>query len=280
MQIGVKVMLMGAPGSGKTHALSTLIEAGIEPRILFTDNGMDVMLDRRNKSPAYLKALDEDRVHWHYVPPANTQWSAFKNTFNVGQNFDIGTLQKQPATDKLAYPQFGQLLNSMEKFVCDKCGKDCGNVDSWTTDQALILDGLSGTNSMLLSWAAGSKPAVSQPEWGQAMKMQLAYVERVTLGLQCHTIILTHLDRETDQVVGSSRLMALALGAKNAPQLGKYFTDIILAERVLEGSQMKWVWQLARVDADVKARNLTWTNGQIPSFVPLLETWRKGNVRQ
>jgi len=276
MQIGIKAMLMGAPGSGKTHALSTLCEAGIEPCILFTDKGMDVILDRNNKSAAYLAALDAKKIHWHYVPPAKTPWKDMLNTFMVGQNFDIGTLQKQPATDKRSFPQFGELLQSMEKFTCDHCNADLGNVDSWGTDRAFVLDGLSGTNSMLLSWAAGSKPAVSQPEWGQAMKMQLAFVERVTLGLTCHTVILAHLDKEVDATVGSSRLMPLALGAKNAPQLGKYFTDIILAERIIESSgTMKWAWHTARVDADVKARNLDWKNNQVPSFVPLIDNWRK-----
>lgn len=275
MKIGIKAMLMGAPGSGKTHALWTLAESGIEPRILFTDNGMDVIIDVANKNPKYKELLDAKKIHWHFVPPATTKWSDMLNTFRVGQNFDIGTLQKQPATDKLAFPQFGQVLTSMEKFVCDHCGADLGNVDSWSNEQALVLDGLSGTNSMLLSWAAGSKPAVSQPEWGQAMKMQLSFVERITLGLQCHTIILAHLDRETDTSVGVTKIMPLALGAKNAPQLGKYFTDIILAERVVDPAGMKWAWHTARVDADVKARNLAWQNNQAPSFVPLINNWRK-----
>jgi hypothetical protein len=279
MSIGTKVELMGAPGSGKTHALRTLVDAGIEPCVLFTDNGMDVMKDLRHASTKYKEALAAHKVHWHYVPPAQTKWSDFKAAFDQSAAFDIGTLQKMPATDKRAFPQFGTLLQTCEKFVCDECKADLGNVDSWGTDRALVLDGLSGTNSMLLSWAAGSKPAVSQPEWGQAMKMQLAFVERVTLGLVCHTIILTHLDREIDLTVGSVKLMPLALGAKNAPQLGKYFTDIILAERVADTSgNMNWKWHLARVDADVKARNLDWKNNQEPSFVPLIETWRKANV--
>lgn len=274
--IGVKVMLMGAPGSGKTHSLRTLVDAGLEVFCVFTDNGMDVMRDLRYASDTYKAALAAKNVHWKYVAPAITKWGDFRAAFKMGQNFDIGTLQKQPATDKLAFPQFGELLSAMENFVCDHCGKAFGNVDEWDDKRALILDGLSGTNSMLLSWAAGSKPAVSQPEWGQAMKMQLAFIERLTLGLRCHTIILAHLDREVDMTVGSVKLMPLALGNKNAPQLGKFFTDTILAERVIEPSgAMKWSWNLGRVDADVKARNLTWTANQIPSFVPLIENWRK-----
>lgn len=274
--IGVKVMLMGAPGSGKTHALRTLVDAGLDVRVAFTDNGMDVMRDLRSAADTYKKAITaKECVHWKYIEPARTEWSAFRNAFLQGQHSDIGTLQKLPATDKQMFPQFGQLLSTMENFVCEDCGKSLGNVDSWDESKVLVLDGLSGTNSMLLQWAAGFKPAVSQPEWGQAMKMQLAFVERITLGLRCHTVILAHLDRETDLTVGASKIMPLALGAKNAPQLGKYFTDIILAERVIQGSDMKWAWHLARVDADVKTRNLTWTNNQSPSFVPLIDNWRK-----
>ena len=66
---GPKVMLLGPSGTGKTHSLRTLIDCGITPFVLFTEQGMDICGD-----------LPPDKFHWHYIRPTGTPWSTLTAT--------------------------------------------------------------------------------------------------------------------------------------------------------------------------------------------------------
>ena len=57
---GVNVLLMGASGTGKTHAIQTLISSGITPFCIFTEPGFET-----------ISHIPPDKLHWHYVKPAD-----------------------------------------------------------------------------------------------------------------------------------------------------------------------------------------------------------------
>ena len=56
---GFKMLLLGETGRGKTHSIRTLLDAGVTPFVVFTEQGMDTLAD-----------LPPDACHWHYIPPA------------------------------------------------------------------------------------------------------------------------------------------------------------------------------------------------------------------
>ena len=60
---GVNVLLEGPTGTGKTHALGTLADSGLEVFLLFTESGIETTLgywtDRGLEIPA--------NVHWHVL---------------------------------------------------------------------------------------------------------------------------------------------------------------------------------------------------------------------
>ena len=259
---GINVLLMGAPGTGKTHALRTLVDAGLEVFILFTEPGMEVLGD-----------TDSDQVHWNYVAPAQVGWDMLIKNAKSIQQFDNATLQKMAGMNKLAYGQFIDVLNQCQNFHCQRTDKDFGGVDEFGTDKVFVFDSLSGLNIMALDLAVGGKPIRTLPDWGIAMDNEEKLINRLCLGTQCHFVLTAHLEREVDEVLGGIKLMASALGRKLSPQLPRFFSDVVMTVRESD----KFTWATASSQADTKARNLPWKDQQSPSFVPLINNWRKTN---
>src|ERR1700676_4280208 len=60
---GVNCLIEGPTGTGKTHALGTLADTGVELFVLFTESGVETLLgywtDRGKEIPA--------NVHWHVL---------------------------------------------------------------------------------------------------------------------------------------------------------------------------------------------------------------------
>ena len=56
-----------------------------------------------------------------------------------------------------------------------------------------------------------------------------------------------------------------------APVLSRYFTDVVLAKR--QGD--KFIWDSADSQADLKVRNAPIKSDLPPSFVPLIESWKR-----
>ena len=257
---GVNILLMGAPGTGKTHCIRTLVDAGLEVFIVFTEPGMEILGD-----------TDPDQVHWHYVAPAQPEWDVMIKNAKLVNQFDNATLQKMPGMNKAAYSQFIDVLNVCNNFHCQRVDKDYGPVDSFGTDKAFVFDSLSGLNIMLLDLVVGGKPIRTLPDWGIAMDNEERFINKLCLGTQCHFVLSAHVDRQVDEVLGGIKLMVSALGKKLGPAVPRFFSDVI--HTVREGANFSW--STASAGADTKARNLPWKDNQQPSFVPILDQWRK-----
>jgi hypothetical protein len=88
---------------------------------------------------------------------------------------------------------------------------------------------------------------------------------------RCHHVLIGHTERETDEVMGGSKIMAATLGKKLAPKLPRFFSDVVMAEKV----GVKYTWSTAAIGADLKARNLPTAEGLAPDFGPIIENWKK-----
>lgn len=256
---GINVLLMGAPGTGKTHSLRTWVETGVEIFIVFTEPGMEVLSD-----------TDPDQVHWHYVKPANPGWNALLDNMKKVNTLTNEALQKLPNIAAKSYGQAMEVLTQFQDFECQRTGKKYGDVTEWGTDRVIVLDSLSGLNIMMMDLVVGSKPVKTLVDWGVAMDTEERVIDQLTLGTSCHFVLTAHLDKQIDEVMGGVTLVPNALGRKVGPSLGRFFSDVILAQR----SQATWTWSTAHPQADLKARNLQWKDGQPPSFVPLYNNWK------
>jgi hypothetical protein len=257
---GVNVLLMGASGSGKTYAIRTLIKAGITPFCIFTEPGYDTLGD-----------VSHEELHWRYIAPASQSWAnMIAGAKNVNQlSFESITKLSDPTRSQ--YSQFVDFLTALNNYTCDRGGEVYGDVCKWGTERAIVVDGLTGVGIMAMGLVVGSKPVRHQGDWGIAMQLVANLFQKLCTDTRCHFVLISHVDRETDEIVGGTKIMAATLGRKLAPVLPRFFSDVILSER--QGT--KFTWSTASVGADLKARNLPVADGLPPDFGAIIASWKK-----
>ena len=257
---GTNALLMGGTGVGKTYCIRTLIEAGITPFVLFTENGMRTLSD-----------VPEDKLHWKYIPSATPSWATMKDSARKINTMDMKALSGLSDISKKNFTEFYNILDCMNDFVCDRTGEHFGNVSEWNTDRAIVIDSLSGLSEIGMNLVVGSKPMKSQADWGIAMDNLERFNTKMCLDTQCHFIMTAHAERETDELTGGTTIMPSTLGRKLAPKIPRYYDDVILCER--KGTN--FTWSTAANNVDLKARNLPIATNQEPSFVPIIDAWKK-----
>lgn len=254
-----KVLLVGSTGSGKTHSIRTLLDAGMEVFCIFTEPGMEVLSD-----------TDPARLHWHYIAPASTPWAQMIDSATKINTMSFESLTKLPDINKRQHTEFIDFLTTLSNFKDDRTGEVFGAVDSWDNNRYLVIDSLSGLNVMAMNLVTGTKPVKSMADWGVAMDNLERVITKLTVDLSCGVVLLAHLERETDEVTGGVQLMASTLGKKLAPRLPRFFSDVIHAKRDAD----KYSWSTASFNVDLKARNVPLSESLPPSFVPLLSQWK------
>jgi len=249
-------MLLGGPMAGKTTSLRTLAANGIELAIVATEYP-DVLLDA------------PENIHWHYIEPGKADWATLTDNATKINALSNEALQKLPGINKEKYRQFFEVIGTCANFKCDRCGKVLGDSAKWGTDRALVIDSLSGLSIMARDLAVGAKPIITQPDWGVMMQNLETFIT-VCQGLTCWLIITAHLEREIDEVAGTSRIMAQTLGRKLAPKLPRFFSDVILCRR----DGLEWSWDTSVTDTDVKTRNLPIVGKIKPDFGQIVTAWK------
>lgn len=261
-------MILGPAGSGKTYSITTLVEAGLEVFVSITEpNGIDTLLDAMRE-----KNLPLEKLHWHYTPPTAPGWSAITNmarTINT-QDYESITKLKQ-GIDKNSTNQIMKFLSNLANFKCDHCGHEFGDVTSWGPDRAYVIDSLSGLNVLVMDNTIGFKPAAHQGEWGVAMNLEDKLLLKLTSDLKCFFVLIGHIDREVDEISGAQRVMAAALGRKNAPRIARYFSEIVLCKR----NGTKFSWATTDTQADLKNRALPISADLPPSFKSAVDVYRR-----
>lgn len=270
---GLKMILMGSPGTGKTHAIRTLIDAGLEVFCILTEpNAINTLMNMEGASDAYKSAIEDEQLHWNFIKPANAGWDVMKASANKLINFDLAALAKGSATDKKDHAQYLEVLNICADFKDELTGKSYGAVDEFDPqERVLVIDSLSGLNTMFLSMVCGSKPTKTLPEWGAAIDAELRFLDNLTFGIMSHVVLIAHITRTVDEVQGGIKTMVNGLGNKAPQEIPKNFTDCILAKRDADA----FSWSTVEVGTETKATTLKFGSKLQPSFVPLINTWRE-----
>lgn len=269
---GFKGLLFGPPGSGKTSSLRTLlpkyrdfsgkeqIGAGLHVLVQFTEPSMSLLGD-----------TDPEFMHWSYQAPAQASWTAMIENAEKITDLSNDQLQKLPGMSKRDYNQIIKLYSSFANFTCQRCGRVFGPVDQLTTDCVTVLDGLSGLNLMAMDLAVGGKPIKTLPDWGVGIDVEEKLVNRLTLGTAGHFVLLAHVDRQVDQVLGGIKTTPAAIGQKLPNHIGRFFDDVIYSQ----SENGKFIWSTSMSGFDTKTRHLKIAKELEPSFVPLLKRWRE-----
>ncbi len=268
---GVNCLLMGPAGSGKTHSLGTLVDTGVETFVLFLESGQESLLgywtDRGLPIP--------ENLHWHQISPPKASFTDMLADASKISTMSLDALAKMTDPNRGKHNTFHAILTALNDFPCDRTGKKFGPVDGWGPDRALAIDGMTGLGRAGMSLVIGGKAVKSQSDWGIAQDQVEKLLRMICDGCRCHFVLLAHVERETDMVLGGTKLMVATLGKALAPKIPSMFSDVILAVR--DGT--KWSWDTASAQADVKTRNLKVAAGQDPSFGPIIEKWKsRGGV--
>lgn len=253
-------MLLGESGTGKTHAVRTLVEAGLEVFVVFTEPGMEVLAD-----------VPKEKLHWHYIAPSAPDWDDLISSATKINTMSFDALTKLPDINKRKYTEFIDLLTTLSDFKDDRTGQSYGAVDSWDSSRVLVVDSLSGLNIMAMNLIAGSKPVKTMGDWQIAVDNLERLLMKLTVDLRCHFVLTAHLERETDEVTGGTTLVSSTLGRKLGPKLPRFFSEVIHVKRQGE----KFSWSTATSNVATKNRYLSIADNLPPSFVPIIASWKK-----
>ena len=258
---GTNTLLIGGPGTGKTHAIRTLADAGLEVFCVLTEPmGTEVLGD-----------TDPTKVHWKYRPAAAPSWAMMLDSAKKINTMTFEDLAKlKTGISKQGYGQYIELLNTLSNFKCDRTGEEFGPVDSFDNTKAIVVDSLSGINIMAMDLVVGSKPVKAMGDWGVAMDNEERLINKLCGDTTAFFVLIAHAEMERDEIVGTNTIMAGALGRKLAPKIPRFFSDVVHTKRVGD----KFVWSTATQNMDCKARTLPWADNQEPSFVPIVKAWK------
>jgi hypothetical protein len=264
---GVNVMLMGPSGTGKTHSIGTLIDAGIEVFYLGLESGLESLLgyyaDKGLPVPSALR--------WAVIkPPKSSIQSLIKSAGDIGK-FDLKVLASKTDNNRQKHDQYHIFLSTLSNFKDDRTGQEFGDVTEWDSSRALVIDGLTGICDAAMSNVIGCKVVTDMMDWQIAQNMVKALIKALSESCQCHFVLIAHVDRETDHILGGVKLMPKSLGKALSPVLPLGFSDVILTVR--EGTS--WRWDTASSQADVKTRNLPIKSDNKASFIPIIDKWKK-----
>jgi hypothetical protein len=259
---GPKVLLMGDSGTGKSFSIRTLIQAGVTPFVLATEqNAIQV-----------LKDLPDGSWHYKYISPQPAhKWDQLADMIKKINTLSYENLTKTTDPYRQAHNRLYDVVTSLNSFTCECHGTNFGDVGTWGTDKALVFDGLSGLSDMAMALVVGNKPVRSMPDWGVAQNTIKMLLSPLTTTVHCPVILIAHIDREKDEITGGTNITVKTLGQKLAPDIPRMFSDVIRARR--EGN--KFVWDTADTQTTLVARHVAIASSLEPSFVPLFKKWKE-----
>ena len=270
--IGPKICLMGLGGTGKTYALGTLADwsaaNGFELAILFTENGLESFLgyfrDKSKEPPP--------NIYWHQQ---QTKPISLKNLISTADS--VGKLSYEALAKSIDGNRGGEnnafwkILNSCADFKDDRTGKSLGPVDAFPLKRIFAMDSLTETSNAAMKMQIGSRPMASPGDYGVAQNNLMNFLRLLTQGIECPFVMTAHVDRETDGVTQTTKIMIKAIGKALATEIPTLFSEIIYTVR--DGA--KFTWDTAAYGVDVKTRSLGYRAGIEPNFALIFDAWKK-----
>lgn len=266
---GTNVLLMGPAGTGKTHSIGTLVDTGVEVFYLALESGMESLLgywtDRGKPIPSNL--------HWHKLAGPKAGFKEMIENATKINTLNLDSLAKMVDPNKSKHNRFISLLQALNNFTDDRTGESFGDVTDWDQSRALVIDGLTGLGECAMSLVIGGKAVKNQSDWGIAQDQLVKLVNQLTNDCTCHFVMIAHVERQTDTILGGVKLMVSTLGKAINDKFPPMFSDVILTTR----SADKWSWDTASTLADVKTRNLPIASNNPADFKLIIDKWSSRN---
>ena len=268
---GVNVLLMGPGGTGKTFSIGTLVDLGMDVFFFAFESGSESLrgywTDRGLEVPPNL--------HMITVKSPNASWVDMAQAAGMVNKLSYEALKKQNDPKKRQYNQFEQFLLTFNNIV-DDAGNTYGSVDDLGLNAAVVIDGLTGLSNAALKTVVGGKLDRDQKDWGLGQNLIEFFLRKLCDDCNVHVVLITHVEREVDEVLGGVKIMPSTLGKKLPPKLSPIFSDVILATR----NSTNWLWDTASPQADVKTRNLPIRSDNPQDFGTIIKKWESRGGRR
>lgn len=270
--VGPKVVLMGLGGTGKTYALGTLCDwadkNGFEVAILFTEAGLETLLgyfrDKNREPPAC--------VYWHQQGTKPISLKALMaSADNIGKLSYEALAKSVDGNRGGENNAFWKILQSCSNFKDDRTGKELGAVDAFPRKRIFAIDSLTELSNACFKMQVGARPMASPGDYGVAQNSLMNFLRLLTQGIECPFIMTAHVDRETDPVTQSTKIMIKAIGKALATEIPTLFSDVIYTTRDAD----KFYWDTAAYGVDTKTRSLGYRSKIEPNFALILDVWAK-----
>lgn len=207
-----KLLYIGDSGTGKTGSLASLVP-DYNLRVLDFDNGLDILkafVSRNN--PDRLSSIDFETVR---------------------DKYKASDTQGATVTSPKAYTDAAKLLTKWS---------DDSDPSAWGEDTIFVLDSLTTMGKAAYEW--GKKMAVTQGNNDQRSWYGLAQgaLENIVAMLtsdefETNVIVISHVNY--DEANGLTKGYPTTIGKALGPKIARYFNNLILAETVGSGINIK-----------------------------------------
>lgn len=266
MTIGRKILLMGPPGSGKTHATTTLAKTGQRVvHLLLEPGGL----------PVLQKAYGPDvpsNVHWHQldVPGASLdELDALAMAMNTRDGDDFARW-KPDQKYRGKHDGITRIQKALRAFPSQQ-GKLLESAESWGPDTTLVIDSLTALCDLVWNQSYGGRTAIEPGDYTKSQGYLDVFFGTICQSWKCNLVVTAHVEPRakvsTVSKESEMKLFPVLIGGKMRAMFGKYFSEVILAKRL----GAKWYWDTQAGDADVKCRELSASSTLEPDFAQLFK---------
>ena len=270
-QPGLRVLLCGDPGSGKTTAIGKLAEHGQHLYIADLDHNL-------NPLTTFLSPTAFERIHYEtLIDPV---------TFNA---------DARPVVNGIP-PAFSNFCRLSERWVDSETGEDFGKPEEWGRDSWFVIDSLTGLAAACMHYTMFKRRRMgkrrSYAEWGDAIE-RLEGALQLFAGHSTNLICTAHLARlsledvsatadEDGQAIerptqlkrlppNATMRYPVTLGQRLPPRVGGYFNLVLQAQRIGSGVGATRVLKTTpEEDVDIK---IPLPPGRVPPEVRIDKLW-------
>lgn len=215
----VKLIYIGDSSVGKTGSLVSLVKAGYNIRMLDMDAGVGTL------QSYVLKECPERIGQVDVISP--------RDEITVGAT----PLYGGKVGPKLAGPPkaFTEALSYLDKW------DDGTNPADWGMETIFVLDSLSAYGKAAFNWAVGLNPASKDPrQWYFAAQkgVEDTLAALTDKSFRTHVIVISHVNYK-EVFEGVHKGYVNAIGSALGPIIPRYFNNLVLAESVGFGKNVK-----------------------------------------
>lgn len=270
---GPKVLLIGPAGTGKSRALATLIEWAARQKPvrrvmgLYTENSLETVLRYFAQQGKKLP----DNFYYHVARDKATPFADLITAAKDVGNLNYESLTKLQDANRGKNNPYHKILTFLADFKDDRTGEILGNFGNWTNEDIFFIDSFSELANAAVKMTIGTRPVMAQNEYQVAQNNLLNFLRFCTQGFLPTFVMTAHVQRQTNEATGSTKLMVKAIGKAIGDDIPQLFSEVVGCVRLAD----KWYWDTADSTLDTKVRYLPVQSKITPNFDLIMDQWEK-----